>query len=231
MRCNMTELKGYGEPLYTFSVPEELQNVDWLQEANRSRIQFDQSGVLGSVTVTECPSLSYGTNQVVALRADQLPGRGFKFLSAGTAIAKLAADGQKEIVFATAGTYGIAAGIALKKNRGNGTAIIPVGSNKEKKESMEELGLRVIEKGQNVDESLNYAYEYAVKNNVTFLHPFADPGNIAGTGVLGLLAAELRSDVTHLITQYGGGSLSSGMLSVYSGLRPEVVKTVVQVAG
>lgn len=177
-------------------------------------------------------TLSHGTNEVFIKRTDLLPGGGFKFLSAMTYVAMLREAGfDGDFVVPTAGTYGVAMGHATVKYGGGATAVTPVGSNAEKQRIMQDMGVEVVEHGDNFDEANQYALGYADRHGARYVHPFASIGNLAGTGVLGLELADDLPDMTHAVSPYGGGSLNGGLGLVLQDLMPEVHLRTVQVRG
>lgn len=56
----------------------------------------------------------------------------------------------------------------------------------------------------------------------TYVHPFADPGVLAGQGTVGLEILEDLDDVGTVLVPVGGGGLSSGIGTALKALRPEV---------
>jgi threonine dehydratase len=139
--------------------------------------------------------------------------------------------GRTDFTFATAGSYGIAMALALKRYGGKGTAITPIDPNPDKKAIMEDLGVRVEEHGNNFDQAYGYARRYAEEHGAVNVHPFASLSNLAGTGVIGLELSRRLPGMTDLVLQYGGGSLFGGAGSVMDRLRPDVRLHAAQVHG
>lgn len=219
--------------LHEFPVPAELEGLDFVDLATEARDRFNGRAALTLTPLERSDTLSYGSNSVLIMRADQLPGGCFKYLSAMTAVAEMVDGGHDEFTLATAGSYGIGVGYAINTFGGRATAFVPKDSNREKQEIMHGLGVDVVELEDchNFDEANEYARNYAEQEGSAYLHPFASVPNIAGTGVLGLELTEQSPDMTHLAVQFGGGSLANGMGSVIKQLRPDVHVAAVQVAG
>lgn len=218
--------------LHRFPLTREMEGVDFVDLSTQAQMRLDGTGA--RITPLErSDTLSYGSNSVYIKRADHLPGGCFKFLSAMNAVAELLDEGHDDLVFATAGSYGIGAGYAINTYGGNATAFVPNGSNPQKQEIMRELGVEVVELEDcnNFDEANEHARQHAEREGVAYLHPFASRANIAGTGILGLELDEQLPDMTHLAVQFGGGSLESGLGSVVKQLRPDVHVAAVQVFG
>jgi threonine dehydratase len=54
-----------------------------------------------------------------------------------------------------------------------------------------------------------------------FIHPFGDPGVIAGNGTIGLEILEDLPDVDTVLVPFGGGGLACGIASAVKAMRPE----------
>ncbi len=215
--------------LHQFPVEPEIEGLDIAELAEHARSRF--MGELAATSLEYSPVLSYGSNKVYVKRTDELPGANFKYLSAMTAVADLLEGNQLEFTLATAGSYGIGVGHAVKTYGGIATAFVPEGSNQEKQAMMTQMGVRVKEYGRNFDESLEEARRYAAARNIKLLHPFANVSNFAGTGVIGLELLEQIPDMTYLVTQFGGGSLTCGLGGVIKKQRPDVQLVVAQASG
>lgn len=215
--------------LHRFPVPPELDGADFVDLAGQARGRLN--GAAGLIPVERSETLSYGDNDVFLYRADMFPGGNFKFLSATTTAAERMEAGHTDLTFATAGSYGVAMAIALDRYGGRGTAITPANPNREKRLIMEDLGVKVVEHGDNFDQAAEYARQYAREHGAVNVHPFASRSNLAGTGVIGLELARRFPEMTDLVMQFGGGSLFAGAGSVVRELKPEVRLHAVQVAG
>jgi threonine dehydratase len=218
------------QELHEFPLPAELSSIDSIHLlAKQARSRFAGETILTRLEESEV--LSYGTNRVLVLRADELPGHCFKYLSAMNSVADLVENGHREFTFATAGSYGIGVGHAINTYGGEATAFVPVGASPAKQSTMRELGVTVEEYGSNVDEALEHASRYAEQQQVKLLHPYASLANLGGTGILGEDIAKKCPDVTDLVLQLGGGSLAGGVAPVVKKYRPGSRITVVQAEG
>jgi len=217
------------QQLHEFPVPSEMEGVDFVRLAETASQRFDPDVIQTRLEASEV--LSHGTSTVLVKRVDELPGGCFKFLSAMNAVAPLVSDGHSEVVFPTAGSFGVAVGHAIRAFGGRATAYMPADAGSAKRAAMHDLGVNVIEHDGNFDETLIYAREHAELGGKKFLHPFASRANIAATGIVGLQLVEEVPEMTDLVLQFGGGSLTSGVASVVKKLRPDVRITVAQVAG
>jgi threonine dehydratase len=217
------------QELHAFPVPVELEGANFVDLSRQARDRFLENIAVTPLERSEM--LSYGDNDVYIKRADQLPGGNFKSLSATNTIAGHAKAGHDRYAFATAGSYGIGIGYATDLYGGRPTAFVPEGSSQEKWDIMQALGVEVIESGSNFDQANEHARQYAEEHSSEYIHPFASVANLAGTGVLGLELDEQSPEMTHVVLQFGGGSLVGGVGSVIKQLRPEVHIETVQVAG
>lgn len=214
--------------LHQFPLPPEVQGLDFVDLAGQAQARL---GDRAAAPLEESEVLSHGSNRVFVKRTDELPGGCFKFLSARNAVADLTADGHDEFVLATAGSYGVGVGHAIGVYGGEATAYVPAGTSDQKQTAMEELGVEVVEVDGNFDETLEVAQREAERAGKQFLHPYANVANLGGTGVLGLQIAKELPDATHVVLQFGGGSLTAGVASVLKQLRPDINVTVAQAAG
>ena len=81
-------------------------------------------------------------------------------------------------------------------------------------------GAEVILKGQNYDES--YQYAQSIKRDSVFIHPFADPKVIEGQGTLGLEIFNEKIAWDSMIVPLGGGGLLCGVSMALKSLNPAI---------
>lgn len=215
--------------LHQFPLTSEVEGADLIALASEARERL--SDLAEPTPLEPSETLSYGSNQVLVKRADKLPGGCFKFLSAMNAVAGLREAGLEDFYVPTAGSYGIGVGHAVQTYGGRARAVMPVGSNPKKQQLMRELGVEVLEHGDNFDQADGHARRLAEENDGEYLHPFASVRNLAATGLLGEELSEQSPDMTHLVLQVGGGSLFGGAGAVVKELRPDVQIGALQVTG
>lgn len=212
-------------------MPAEMDGLDLARLSSSAKAAFGGAAITTPLVRSE--TLSYGDNDVLVKRADLLPGGCFKFLSAMCSVAGLSESERGHIVFATAGSYGIGVGHAINSYGGHATAIMPEGSNEEKQAIMEGLGVEIVvpEGCVNFDEAEEYAQRYSQQHGATRIHPFASRNNAIGTGILGVELDRQSPGMTHVVLQFGGGSLTTGVGMALRQLRPEVHVAAAQVRG
>lgn len=215
--------------LHHFPMPAEMEDVDIIELAEAARARL--AGEFAETSLLPSEKLSYGDRAVYVKRADELPGRCFKPLSAMNTVAAYAEEGETDFVFATAGSFGIGVGYAIQRYGGHAIAYVPEGTSRDKQELMRELGVKVHEQGKVFEDSWRLAERVAAQNGLKLLHPFATKEAIGGVAIMGLELAEQRPDMTHLVLQYGGGSLSSAVAWVLKQTNPGLHVTIAQAEG
>lgn len=85
-----------------------------------------------------------------------------------------------------------------------------------------DLGAEVVLKGSKYDEAYMYAKEYALQNNKTFVHPYADDEVIAGQGTIALEVIDEIPDIDTFVVPIGGGGLISGIAIAAKAINPSI---------
>ncbi len=140
-------------------------------------------------------------NRIGGLTPDQR-ARGAITMSAGNA-------GQ---AYAWAGR---AAGVPM-------TVVMPARANPTKVEACRGYGATVVLEGEHVGDSFRALERIRDEHGLTFVHPFNDPGMIAGDGSVGLEILEDLPDVDVVVVGVGGGGLISGTAAAIKEQRPAV---------
>lgn len=230
----MSRLPSLSPELHPFPLPSELEDISYVDLSARARKRFDRDTIRVPLQVVE--TFSHGSNTVMTMLTNQLPGDRFKYLSAWNTIAELREAGHHTFVTASAGSFAIEMALAIQKLGGEGAALVPKGTNPKKQEKMRAFGMTVLEGGANFDQTDALGRQYAQEGDAQYVHPFARASNRAGTGILGLQLAEDCPEATNVILQYGGGSLLGGVAPVlkeiYASKKDQNVHiTAVQVEG
>ena len=92
-------------------------------------------------------------------------------------------------------------------------------------------GARVVLHGETLAEAAAHAHELALRDGLTFIHPYDDPGVIAGQGTLALEMLEDAPETDTLVIPVGGGGMLAGCAAAVRELRPDVTILGVEVEG
>jgi threonine dehydratase len=184
-----------------------------------------EAPVLSSQTLTE------RTGAKVALKAENLQRTGsFKLRGA---LAKIASLDDLEcahgVVAGSAGNHAQAVAYAARARGIRCEVFMPETAPIAKVEAAASLGAEVRLVGTTVDDSLAAADRRADEGGLAFVHPFDDPGVIAGQGGLGLELLDQVPDLARVIVPVGGGGLVSGIAIAVKSQLPEVEVIGVQV--
>ena len=179
------------------------------------------------------PYLSEISECDVYLKKENLQVTGaFKIRGAYNRIASLSdEERQCGVIAASAGNH--AQGVALSANKFDIKAVIvmPESTPLTKINGVKHFGAEVILHGLNYDEAYSYATTYAIKNSLTFVHPFEDEEVIAGQGTVALEILDKAQDFDAIIIPIGGGGLIAGMSEAIKAINPKIEVIGVSAAG
>jgi threonine dehydratase len=222
----MSPLRGEAATVESAAPPQvTLADV----RAAASRIE----GAVVRTPTIRCDALSRATGATVFLKLDNLQATGaFKERGAANRIALLTARERAAGVIAmSAGNHAQAvarhaslAGIAA-------TIVMPRFTPATKVTRTEGWGARVVLHGESLAEAAAHAFDLALREGLTFIHPYDDPAVIAGQGTAAL---ELMADapaVDTLAVPVGGGGLLAGCASAARELQPGIQVFGVEVEG
>jgi len=167
------------------------------------------------------PALSRQFKGEIFLKLENLQKTGsFKIRGAANSILSgIDKIGEAGVVTASAGNHAQGVALAAKKAGVPATIVMPEWASITKQEATRAYGGDVIRSGQSLEESLKKAKELTKEGRI-FIHPFDDPGVIAGQGTIGLEILAGLNDVDMIIVPVGGGGLISGIASVVKALKP-----------
>ncbi len=170
------------------------------------------------------PILSQKVGHSVYLKKENLQVTGsFKLRGAFNKIASLAEQGNKNgVVAASAGNHAQGVAYGAKYFGIDAVIFMPESTPLNKVLGVKSYGAEVVLKGSSYDEAYSYAIEYAEKNNLSFVHPFADEDVMAGQGTIALEIFKEVDDLDAIIVPVGGGGLISGIAAAAKELNPNI---------
>jgi len=174
-----------------------------------------------------------GSDIRVWLKHENLnPTGAFKVRNAFSLMTALSDDERRRgVVAATRGNHGLGLAYAGKTFGIPVTICVPLGNNPEKNAAIRALGARLIEEGQDYDESLAVSQRIVRDEGAYLAHSTNNAHIIAGAGTLSLEIAEQEPSLDALVIAVGGGSQAVGAMTVMRALRPNVRVYAVQAAG
>ena len=94
--------------------------------------------------------------------------------------------------------------------------VMPVTTPQIKVDAVRSFGAEVILFGDNFDQALAHALNWAAEQDLVFLHPYDDPAVIAGQGtVVFELARQVGDRLDAVFVPVGGGGLLAGMAAYF----------------
>jgi threonine dehydratase len=169
----------------------------------------------------------------VGLKLENMQRTGsFKIRGAYNTMATLPDDVKaRGVVASSAGNH--AQGVALAGDLLDidTTIVVPEVTPAAKIAATRGYGADVVVEGNIYERSYEYALELADEEGYEFVHPFDDPGVIAGQGTVGAEIRDQFPDVDTVLVSIGGGGLVSGIATVLKADDPDVRVVGVQPEG
>lgn len=180
-------------------------------------------GVVRRTPVLASAELSRALGREVVLKAEHLQVTGsFKARGAFTCIGGLdAAARARGVVTVSAGNHAAAVAWAAREAGVEATVVMPVTAPRPKLEACRAFGATVLLE-PDVFRALDRCMALRDEQGLTLVHPFDDPGILAGAGTVAL---ELVDDLPRLeavVVPVGGGGLIAGIARVLAALAPGV---------
>ena len=169
------------------------------------------------------PSLSQRLhNRLLLKREDMQSVFSFKLRGAYNKMAQLAPEARaRGVITASAGNHAQGVALAAQTLGCDAVIVMPITTPQIKINAVKSFGARVILHGDSYDEAQTYAWQLAMNNQQTFVHPYDDPEVIAGQGTIGLEILRQHSRPLHAIfVPVGGGGLIAGIAVYVKRLRP-----------
>ena len=127
---------------------------------------------------------------------------------------------SRGLIAASAGNHAQGVALASQLLDIKSRVVMMETASKVKVSATKKLGAEVILKGKTYDES--YSYAKSIKEDSTFIHPFADSEIIAGQGTVGLEIVKDLAHVDSVVVSVGGGGLLLGIALAVKTLKPSV---------
>jgi threonine dehydratase len=188
--------------------------------------------VLRTPTVP-CDALSRATGAKVFLKLDNLQATGaFKERGAANRIALLSARERAAGVIAmSAGNHAQAVARHASLAGIRATIVMPRFTPATKVTRTEGWGATVVLHGDTLAEAAAHAYDLSLRESLTFIHPYDDPGVIAGQGTAALEMLEDVPELEILSVPVGGGGLLAGSAAAAREIKPGITVFGVEVEG
>jgi len=188
--------------------------------------------VLRTPTI-RCDALSRATGAQIHLKLDNLQATGaFKERGAANRIALLTPRERAAGVIAmSAGNHAQAVARHASLAGITATIVMPRFTPATKVTRTEGWGARVVLHGDTLAEAAAHALDLALRDGLTFVHPYDDPGVIAGQGTAALEMLEDFPGLEVLAVPVGGGGLLTGCAAAALELKPGITVYGVEVEG
>ncbi|MGW4715380.1 threonine ammonia-lyase [Nocardia sp. NPDC004260] len=176
--------------------------------------------------------LSERVGAEVWLKCENLQRTGsFKPRGAYNRIANLPQEvRERGVVAASAGNHAQGVAWSAASLGIASTVFMPVGASLPKVTATKAYGAQVRQVGENIDESLDAALDFADRSGATLIHPFDHPDIVAGQATAGVEIAEQLPQVGTVLVPTGGGGLLAGVAVALGHLAPNVRVIGVQAA-
>jgi threonine dehydratase len=175
--------------------------------------------------------VSRATGARIWLKLDSLQATGaFKERGAANRIALLSArEREAGVIAMSAGNHAQAVARHAALSGIRATIVMPKFTPATKVVRTEGWGARVVLHGESLAEAAAHARDLALRDGLTFIHPYDDPGVIAGQGTLALEMLEDAPEIDMLVIPIGGGGLITGCAAAALELRPGITVLGVEV--
>jgi threonine dehydratase len=173
----------------------------------------------------EAPRLSARLgNRVLLKREDLQPVFSFKLRGAHNRIVQLSAEATaRGVICSSAGNHAQGVALAARQRGIRAVIVMPKSTPTIKTEAVAALGGEIVLDGETYDDANVYARKLAEAEQLSFVHPFADPDVIAGQGTIAVELTRQWPEVPDAIfIPVGGGGLLSGIGAYIRQLYPSV---------
>ncbi len=181
----------------------------------------------------EAPAIAGLPAGQVYLKLESLQRTGsFKLRGAANRILALGVEeARRGVITASAGNHAQGVAYAARARGVPATIVMARGASPSKVSATRALGAGVVLHGIDFEEASEEAQRRAREEGLTYVHPFNDPGVIAGQGTVGLEILEDLPKVRRIVAGVGGGGLLAGIAAAVRGSDPPVHLVGVQPTG
>jgi threonine dehydratase len=220
-------------PLRSVATASEPPSVPAVTLADVQAAAARIKGAVMRTPTIRSDALSRVTGSTVFLKLDNLQATGaFKERGAANRIALLSPrERAAGVVAMSAGNHAQAvarhaslAGIAA-------TIVMPKFTPATKVTRTEGWGAKVVLHGETLAEAAAHAHDLSLREGLTFIHPYDDPGVVAGQGTAALEMLEDAPDIDALAIPVGGGGFAAGCAAAALELKPGLRLYGVEVEG
>lgn len=169
-------------------------------------------------------------------REDLQVVRSYKIRGAYNNMATMTEEQLKNgVVCASAGNHAQGVAFACQKMQVHGKIFMPVMTPKQKVNKVNLFGksyVEVVLTGNTYDDAYAEALACAEQEGRGFVHPFDDPGTIAGQGTVGVeILDSANGPIDYIFVPVGGGGLAAGIGSYVKQISPKTKIIGIEPAG
>ena len=147
----------------------------------------------------------------------------FKVRGANNAILRLDdATRGRGVITASGGNHGIAVAYAAHASACPAVVYLPENVPGDKAERIRAWGAEVVVEGAVWDDAEEAALARSSRDNLTYIHPFADPAVIAGQGTIGREMLKQSPDIDVIVAGVGGGGMIAGIAIAAKSIKPGI---------
>jgi len=149
-----------------------------------------------------------GCNVFLKLESEQITG---SFKARGAFNKLLSIPKGKNVITASTGNHGLAAGYSAKKLGLNCRVVIPKNISDFKIKKLKEFGIDIEFFGEDCVDAEYFAKRKAEEEGLTYISPYNDIKVIAGQGTIGMELKEQIKNIDSVLVPVGGGGMISGI--------------------
>jgi threonine dehydratase len=153
------------------------------------------------------------------LESHQVTGS-FKARGATNKVLSLDGESRRGLVTASGGNHGLGVAFAGGIAGLPVTIYLPANVPPSKAEQLARWGARLVWQGEVWDDANAAALLAAERDELTYVHPFADPAVIAGQASVGLEILDQDPATDVVVVAIGGGGLASGVTLAIKAVKP-----------